>query len=72
MGRVTASLGVAEYPQDAKDLKELIARADHALYHCKESGRNRVTGFEPALLQDGPAESEKVDKIPPTPTSPPA
>ncbi len=40
---VTLSLGVAEFPADGRTPQELIERADQALYHCKEHGRNRVT-----------------------------
>ena len=45
MGKVTASLGIAEFPADADDVKKLIANADQALYLSKEGGRNRVTLF---------------------------
>lgn len=41
--RVTASFGVATFPQDARDGRELVAKADRALYASKEGGRNRVT-----------------------------
>ena len=40
--RVTMSLGVATYPEDASDTKTLISRADEALYQAKKDGRNRV------------------------------
>ena len=39
---VTASFGVATYPQDAGDLRGLVAAADRALYMAKERGRNLV------------------------------
>lgn len=38
---VTISVGVSEF-QDNDDLSAAIIRADRALYHSKESGRNRV------------------------------
>ncbi len=39
---VTASIGVASFPKDAKAREELIYKADEALYQAKESGRNKV------------------------------
>lgn len=41
--RVTISIGIAIFPEHGRDLKTLVARADSALYHAKESGRNRVS-----------------------------
>ncbi|MCA9689074.1 MAG: diguanylate cyclase [Myxococcales bacterium] len=40
--KVTISMGIASYPDDAEDRRELIERADQALYHCKRNGRNCV------------------------------
>jgi len=40
--RVTISLGVATYPQDAQAPEELVEKADQALYRAKHSGRNRT------------------------------
>jgi len=39
--RVTMSLGVATYPDDASKKAELIERADACLYHAKRHGRNQ-------------------------------
>lgn len=36
---ITFSAGLAVYPQDATELKDLINCADQALYHVKENGR---------------------------------
>lgn len=47
--RVTVSIGVASYPQDAANATSLISQADTALYAAKEGGRNRVVGFTPGL-----------------------
>lgn len=40
--RVTISIGIATYPADAKDFRELLTRADAALYEAKALGRNRA------------------------------
>ena len=41
--KVTISIGVACYPDDAKEKLALVKRADQALYHSKSHGRNMVT-----------------------------
>lgn len=46
IGRVTASIGVATYPEVAGSREELIEMADRAMYLAKASGRNRVKSFE--------------------------
>jgi len=48
---ITVSIGVAEFPQDAKSLKEAIKFADLALYKAKKSGRNKVCRFDPSMLE---------------------
>jgi len=45
---VTFSAGIAIFPADAESIDILINLADKALYQAKESGRNRVTCFDPA------------------------
>lgn len=42
MKRVTISVGVASFPEDAKKPQELVDQADKAMYHAKKSGRNQV------------------------------
>ncbi len=46
---VSASIGVALYPQDATQLEDLFKHADQALYAAKNAGRNRYSFFTPAL-----------------------
>lgn len=45
VGRVTASIGVSNYPVNAVIKEDLIQAADHALYQAKESGRDSVSHF---------------------------
>jgi len=44
-GKITISGGVAVFPDDARDVKSLIEKADKALYRAKESGKNKVLAF---------------------------
>ena len=37
---LSASVGIALYPRDASNRKELILNADRAMYHAKESGKS--------------------------------
>jgi diguanylate cyclase (GGDEF)-like protein len=46
---VSASIGVATYPEDALDLAELLANADAAMYQAKMGGKNRVAFFSSEL-----------------------
>jgi len=43
--QVTLSIGVAGYPEDARDKAEIIARADQSLYAAKHGGRNRTVCY---------------------------
>jgi diguanylate cyclase (GGDEF)-like protein len=41
-GKLTVSIGLAEYPDGGDTPEELIATADAAMYQAKSSGRNKV------------------------------
>ncbi|HQP91773.1 MAG TPA: GGDEF domain-containing protein [Candidatus Omnitrophota bacterium] len=43
--KATVSIGLATYPQDAKNQEDLIGKADWALYQSKRLGKNRVSVF---------------------------
>jgi diguanylate cyclase (GGDEF)-like protein/PAS domain S-box-containing protein len=46
---VTVSIGIATYPDDGTDAETLLKRADFAMYHAKDSGRNNYQFFEPKM-----------------------
>jgi diguanylate cyclase (GGDEF)-like protein len=60
--RLTASVGVASLPYDARDANELLEIADAAMYHSKRSGRDRVSfavnGANFAVFREGRAGSD--------------
>jgi diguanylate cyclase (GGDEF)-like protein len=47
--RITISVGVAAFPDDAKDPIQLIELADSALYRAKRNGRNQICAYRPSL-----------------------
>ncbi|NIK01774.1 diguanylate cyclase [Xanthomonas cannabis] len=42
--KITASFGVASFPEHAGNAAQLLRRADEALYRAKQAGRNQVVG----------------------------
>jgi diguanylate cyclase (GGDEF)-like protein len=47
---LTASIGVASFPEDCDEPTELIRHADRAMYvGAKQKGRNKVAGYEKAV-----------------------
>jgi diguanylate cyclase (GGDEF)-like protein/putative nucleotidyltransferase with HDIG domain len=51
VGSVTASAGLASFPQSGLDRDELIRLADSALYWAKEHGKNRVHLYRQEVLE---------------------
>jgi diguanylate cyclase (GGDEF)-like protein len=47
---VSPSIGIARYPLDAANGHELLARADEAMYHAKQSGRNMFCFFDSEVI----------------------
>ena len=50
--RISASIGVALYPEHGDNIEELIKSADIAMYNAKERGKNRYTFYESKMNQD--------------------
>ena len=48
---LTISLGLASFPDDAKNKSALIAKADNALYQAKAAGKNRTHIYSGAIDQ---------------------
>nr|WP_305908606.1 bifunctional diguanylate cyclase/phosphodiesterase [Methylomarinum sp. Ch1-1]MDP4521450.1 EAL domain-containing protein [Methylomarinum sp. Ch1-1] len=46
---ITASIGIAEYPQDGDNFEQLVQSADAALFRAKENGRNNFQFFTQQL-----------------------
>ena len=42
---VTASIGVSYYPSDGNSLNRLLEKADAAMYHVKETGKNNFANY---------------------------
>jgi diguanylate cyclase (GGDEF)-like protein len=47
----TGSIGIAVFPSDGEDADALMKRADTAMYHAKEAGRNSYQFFCPTMSQ---------------------
>ncbi|MHB8483045.1 MAG: sensor domain-containing diguanylate cyclase [Nitrospiria bacterium] len=43
---ISVSIGVSCFPKDAKNLGDLIQKADQALYQAKKTGKNKVVYFK--------------------------
>ncbi|MFV2061108.1 MAG: EAL domain-containing protein [Gammaproteobacteria bacterium] len=48
---ISASIGIAMYPNDGEDATQLIQNADMAMYSAKESGRNKYDFFTKKMNQ---------------------
>lgn len=59
--RLTASFGVASYPDDASDGKDLIRCADLSMYRAKAAGRDSVaaTGTDPSPPGEPPLDASQ-------------
>ncbi|HTD11807.1 MAG TPA: EAL domain-containing protein [Steroidobacteraceae bacterium] len=46
---ITGSIGIVTYPDDGTDVETLMKKADLAMYHAKETGRDSYQFFKPAM-----------------------
>src|SRR5204863_1200279 len=76
-GKLSVSIGVAQFPEDGDAPDALLARADAALYRAKRDGRDRVLRAPPPALPPPasaqpppgpiPPRATKLQSIPPAP-----
>jgi diguanylate cyclase (GGDEF)-like protein len=74
LGKLTASFGVASYPEDGRTFTALVHASDVALYQAKASGRNRIVAAQSSNAKEPkPAPiTQPVAPTAPAPTVPPA
>jgi diguanylate cyclase (GGDEF)-like protein len=60
---ISASIGVALYPEDEQDADTLLRHADQAMYVAKQSGKNRFHFFDPASDQRARSHHELQQQI---------
>lgn len=60
---ITASLGIAVYPNDGRDAKQLMRAADKAMYQSKADGGNTFHFFAPALDEDAKEQLRKEQQL---------
>lgn len=61
-GTLSASAGVASYPEHSSTAAELVRLADGALFHAKETGKARVVPFEASAVPDLSAK-ERISRL---------
>jgi diguanylate cyclase (GGDEF)-like protein/PAS domain S-box-containing protein len=61
--RISASIGVALYPEDDHDSDTLLRHADQAMYVAKQSGKNRYHLFDAANDQRARSHHELLQQI---------
>ena len=59
---ITASIGIAVYPEDGKHTSQLLKNADVAMYTAKTSGKNTFLFFNP-IMREGLERKIKIEAI---------
>lgn len=57
-GRISASIGISIYPEQADDDKQLLHKADVAMFHAKSQGKANYQFYRDGLEIDGVPERE--------------
>ena len=62
--RVSASIGIANFPEHATDAETLLKYADIAMYHAKNSGSNNYKNFSPEMISsDRPVTGRTLERV---------
>jgi diguanylate cyclase (GGDEF)-like protein len=61
--QVTCSMGVAAYPEHGRNVTELLARADVAMYRAKEIGRDAMQVFTAELANRAHEKLERQEEL---------
>lgn len=61
--QVTCSMGVAAYPEHGRNVTELLARADTAMYRAKEIGRDAMQVFTAELANRAHEKLERQEEL---------
>lgn len=59
---VSISIGIAFFPENSADTNELLKKADDALYHSKNTGKNKFTSIE-EINQPLPATEARIMSV---------
>ena len=59
IGRISASIGISMYPDQAADDKELLHKADVAMFHAKSQGKANYQFYREGLEIEGVPEREE-------------
>ncbi|MCI2254722.1 EAL domain-containing protein [Domibacillus sp. PGB-M46] len=49
---ISASMGISFFPEDGRDVETLIRHADKAMYHSKQTGRNRFSVYREEMNEE--------------------
>jgi EAL domain-containing protein (putative c-di-GMP-specific phosphodiesterase class I) len=60
---LSASIGIALYPDDAVTGSDLLKQADQAMFSAKESGRNRAHYFKPSMQEYAVARKQMIKDL---------
>ena len=52
LGKLTASLGIASFPEDGLTFTSIVHAADVALYEAKAKGRNQIVVAHPSMVKE--------------------